>query len=192
MASAVSPDWLRSTTAADAAQNRGVMSEFVRPLSPPQRIIGTATTIEVSATDNRFPRELLARGAFGGPVLVVGGADHADVAVMGDLVATALANLGFHAVVTAGLVRDRAGIRDVPIKVWCRGVRPAGPLIEGPGRVGHPTICGGVIVNTGDLIIADDDGVVVWPSADVEALMTKARHKEQSDRERAERLSKGG
>ena len=65
--------------------------------------------------------------------------------------------------VTDGLVRDYTGVVEVGLPVWCNGMTPATPHMSGPGRVGFPVQLGGQEVESGDMIVADQDGVVVVP-----------------------------
>ena len=155
--------WLSSTLASDAAGGHGVLPEWIRPLRPGARVIGTASTCSVAAGDSRGVREAIAAGPKTGPVLVVGGAQESAAAVMGGLVAEALSMGGFRAVVTDGLVRDADEVAE-HIKVWCRGVTPRAGEKQGPSSVGQEVVLGGVSVHPGDLVVCDDDGIVVWPA----------------------------
>jgi regulator of RNase E activity RraA len=110
---------------------------------------------------------------------------------MGGLVAAALVQAGFVAMVTDGLVRDTVELAGMPLQVWCRGTTPRSGAKEGPGSNGMATDCAGVAVGPGDLLIADDDGVVVWPAAGVTELLAVAQEKARRDGDAAQRIASG-
>jgi regulator of RNase E activity RraA len=98
-------------------------------------------------------------------------------------------NTGIVALITDGLVRDAGEIRQLQqFSVWCRGVTPAASNKQGPVVVGGSISIGGVVVRDGDLVIADDDGVVIWPKEQIDALLGKADVKRQQDNARLTRL----
>jgi regulator of RNase E activity RraA len=95
-------------------------------------------------------------------------------AVIGDLVSTKARHRGIAGVVVDGLVRDLDGILalgDFP--VFARGTTPLGPLHRGPGEVNYPVSVGGIVVNPGDVIVGDADGVVVVPQESAESLLQR-------------------
>jgi 4-hydroxy-4-methyl-2-oxoglutarate aldolase len=183
--------WLTSALASDATGGQGVLPEWIRPLQPGRRIVGTATTCEVSAGDNKGLRDALARGPHPGDVLVVTGSSESPTAIMGGLVAEALGMNGFRAVVTDGLVRDSNELSE-HVKVWCRGTTPRAGAKKGPGSVGGAVLIGGVTIHPGDLVVCDDDGVVVWPTAAIATLRAKARERDSQDTARAANLRRTG
>lgn len=184
------PDWLATTLAADATGGVGVLDELVRPLRPGQRTVGRALVAAVSRDDNAAMRDVAAASPTPGTVLVVAGAQHSRTAVMGDLLARELLALGIAAVVTDGPVRDSAEIAALGLPVWCRGTTPAASRKDGPGRVGGSVVISGVLVHDGDVVVADDDGVVVWPSARVHELLTAADNKRRKDEQRLAELDR--
>ena len=182
------PDWLSATLASDATGGAGVMAETVRALRAGQRVSGPALTVSLSRDDNAGMRGVAAAEPAAGTILVVGGAAHSRTACMGDLVARELLALGIAGVVTDGLVRDSVEIAALGLPVWCRGTTPAASRKDGPGSVGGQVVVAGVVVHDGDLVVADDDGVVVWPAADAEQLVAAAADKQRKDDERLARL----
>lgn len=183
------PDWLAATLASDAADARGVLAPWVRALRPGQRVVGRALVVAVSRDDNAAMKGVAAAAPAPGTVLVVAGAAESRTAVMGDLVARELLRLGIAGVVTDGLVRDSAEIAALGLPVWCRGTTPAASRKDGPGAVGGTVTLAGVVVRDGDLVVADDDGVVVWPAADVTGLLELADRKRAADEERLRALA---
>lgn len=183
--------WLTSTLASDAASGRGVLPGSIRPLRPGVRLIGQATTCQVGLDDNLSVRAALEAGPKTGPILVVAGAAESQAAVLGGLVAESLSMNGFRGVVTDGLIRDSAEVVE-HVKVWCRGATPLAPGKKGPALVDQPVAIGGVNVAPGDLLICDDDGVVVWPAAEVERLRKVAQERDARDQARGAQLRRTG
>ncbi len=185
------PDWLTATLASDAADARGVLPPWISTLRPGARVAGRALVVAVSRDDNRAMRDVAAARPGPGTILVVAGGSESRTACMGDLVARELVALQIAGVVTDGLVRDAAELRALDLGVWCRGTTPAASRKEGPGKVGGTVTLGGVVVRDGDVVVADDDGVVVWPGADAAALLGKAGAKRRADDERLNELARG-
>jgi 4-hydroxy-4-methyl-2-oxoglutarate aldolase len=184
--------WLTSSLASDASGGRRVFGGSVRPLRPGQHVAGRVSTATVSEDDNLFIRRATRLGPTDGTILVAGGAALSHASCMGGLVAAALARAGFVALVTDGLVRDSVELAALPLQVWCRGTTPRAGAKDGPGSNGLATECAGVTVSPGDFVIADDDGVVVWPAAEVTELLAAAQDKDRRDRDAAERIESGG
>ena len=178
------PDWLTSTLASDASGGSGVMGLDIRPLRLGRAVALRATTVQIASGDNLGIQAALNEGPRGGALLVAAGSAQGTRAVMGDIVALGLARAGFQAVVTDGLVRDSREIAELELAVWCRGSCPVASTKEGPGGYAERVICGGVEVRSGDVVIADDDGVVVWPADRVGDYRAAAEARLRSDRER--------
>jgi regulator of RNase E activity RraA len=183
------PDWLASTVASDAASGVGVLAGAIRALMPEVTIVGRALVVTVSTDDNLAMRDVPSAVRAPGTVLVVAGAEMSRTAILGDLVARELLQAGVIAVVTDGLIRDSRTVAGLGLPVWARGTTAIASRKDGPGGVGGTVTIGGVEVHDDDLVVADADGVVVWPSAQVEALLEKAAAKQRADEERLARLS---
>ena len=183
--------WLSACLAADAAGGQGVLPEWIRPLRGGVRVIGAAATCQVAPGDNLAVRQALDAGRGSGRILVVGGAQQSNAAVLGGLVAEALSMNGFAGVVTDGLVRDSNEVAEF-VKAWCRGVTARAPGKNGPASVGEPVEIGGVPISAGDLLVCDDDGVVVWPQAAIATLRARARDRDARDQARAAQLRRTG
>ena len=184
-------DWLTSTLASDASGGRGVFPGSIRPLAAGQHIAGRVSTATVSEDDNLFIRRATRLGPTDGRILVAGGAERSRSSCMGGLVAAALVQAGFVAMVTDGLVRDKLELAEMPLKVWCRGTTPRAGAKNGPGSNGTPTDCAGLTISPGDFIVADEDGLVVWPAAEVAELLAAAREKSRRDEEASRRIASG-
>lgn len=125
-------------------------------------VAGPALTV-----DNR-PSDILALlGALAlvqpGDVVMNGAAGFQGCAAAGDRVCGMLKNNGAAGFVTDGPMRDLEGLLDVGLPAWCTGLTPDSPFSTGPGKIGLPVQIGGRHVETGDMIVADENGVVVVP-----------------------------
>jgi 4-hydroxy-4-methyl-2-oxoglutarate aldolase len=185
------PDWLTSTLASDATGGAGAMDGPL-PIRGGQLVAGYATTVAVAAGDNLELREAIRCGPNPGHVLVVAAGGPSLRALMGDLMAAWMAGRGFRAVIVDGRVRDVVALRSLELQVWCRGVTPVAAAKAGGGRLDGEVSCAGVAVSPGDAVIADEDGVVVWPAARVEELLGLARKRLESDLKRLAAISAGG
>jgi len=179
------PDWLSSTLAADGAGGRGALPPWIHALSPEATVAGPALVVSVGRDDNSPMRDVPSRVAAAGTVLVVAGAGESTTAILGDLVAAELLRAGVVAVVSDGLIRDSRAVAEAGLPVWARGTTPVASRKDGIGQVGGQVVIGGVPVSDGDLVVADADGVVVWPAPDVETFLKRADDKRIADDRRA-------
>lgn len=158
----------------DAMAGAGVLKGGIRPLSGETAVVGPALTADCGAADI-----LALLGALKfvtpGDVVVVSVDGHQSCATMGDRVAAMLRNGGAAGYVSDGPVRDAVGILETGLPVWCTGRTPATPFKNGPGTVGLPVQIGGQQVQTGDMIVADGDGVVVIPFDRIDEVAALAR-----------------
>jgi regulator of RNase E activity RraA len=179
------PEWLSSTLAADGSAGTGALPPWIRALSPEVTVRGPALVVTVGRDDNSPMKQVPSRVSAPGTVLVVAGASESRTAVLGDLVAADLLKAGVVAVVTDGLIRDSLGVAGLGLAVWARGVTPVASRKDGVGSVGGSVVIGGVPVADADTVVADADGVVVWPAASVEQFLAAADAKRQADAARA-------
>ena len=182
------PTWLTATLASDATEGRGVLSNTILPLQSALCIVGPARVVLISQDDNLAVRTVLEAPPAPGSILVVGGGNTSQAAVIGGLMALEMQNVGIAGLVTDGLVRDSQEIRESGFGVWCRGVTPMAPHKVGPAHIGGSISLGGMIIQDGDLVIADDDGVVIWPQERISSLMIKAEARLQQDNARLAQL----
>jgi 4-hydroxy-4-methyl-2-oxoglutarate aldolase len=185
------PAWLSATLASDATGGQGILPAWIRPLRSTSRAVGPAFVALMSQDDNLSVREAIAAAPPPGSVLVVAGGGTSRTAMMGGLMAREMQNTGIIAVVTNGLIRDAGEIRQLQLDVWCRGVTPAAPHKNGPAVVGGTVSIGGALIRDGDLVIADEDGVVIWPREDIDNLLSRAEARLQQDNARLVRLQEG-
>lgn len=140
------------------------LRDGIHPMTNPDlRVLGTACTVKVYPGDNLMVHKSLDI-AQAGDVIVVDAGGSPMTAVLGELVSMKARHRGINGFVIDGLIRDVTAIRalgDFP--VFARGVTPIGPLHRGPGEINHPICAGGIVVNPGDVIVGDLNGVVVVP-----------------------------
>ncbi|MCV6595301.1 MAG: RraA family protein [Silicimonas sp.] len=110
-----------------------------------------------------------------GDIVVSAFAGHQGCAAGGDRIAGMMQNAGAAGFVTDGPVRDYEGVIEVGLPVWCAGLTPATPFMSGPGTVGFPVQIGGQQVETGDMIVGDQDGVVVVPFARIDEVIERLK-----------------
>jgi 4-hydroxy-4-methyl-2-oxoglutarate aldolase len=151
----------------DALGRSGALDYRIGPIWNSSSFVGTALTVSTSARDNLAPYAAL-KWARPGDVLIVETGDFDRAAVMGDIIIAMARNCGIVAVVTDGLVRDVEGIEAVGLPVYARGLTPNSPFKNGPGAIGFPVTVGGVVIEPGDLVLGDRNGVVVAPRARLE------------------------
>ncbi len=157
---------------ADAMWGTGVLLG-VRPLLADQpAVAGPALTVE------NQPSGILALVASTpfirkGDVVVNGFDGFLGVAAAGDRICGMMKNAGAAAFVTDGPMRDLPGLRAAGLPAWCAGLNPASPVSSGPGRIGLPTRIGGRVVETGDMVVADQDGVVVVPFEKIDEVIER-------------------
>jgi regulator of RNase E activity RraA len=170
---------------------RNVWLRGARPLDPGQpRLVGRAFTLrfvparEDLATPESWSSPISTRAAIeampAGAIAVVDAMGVRDAGIFGDILCERIKLKGVAALVTDGVVRDVAGVRATGLPVWCDGAA-APPSVAGLTFVGwqEPIACGGVAVFPGDVIVVDDDGVVVIPTALVDAVTAEAVEQER-------------
>jgi RraA family protein len=136
------------------------MDGAIRNLVNDAPLCGPALTVKLYPGDNLMLHKALAV-AKPGDVVVVDSSMNTTTAVIGDLVSSKAKHRGIAGVIVDGLVRDLEAVRAVGLPIYARGTTPKGPLHRGPGELGYPVSCGGLVVNPGDIIVADASGIVV-------------------------------
>jgi regulator of RNase E activity RraA len=163
-----------TTTLADLLGRAQVMDIGIRPLwSPLPRIAGPAFTVSCPPGDNLMLHAAIHRAA-PGTVIVVESGD-LDWALAGGNVCAVARRRGVAGFVLDGLIRDLAEVREMRFPVFARGVIPIPGAKSAVGPLGEPVTCGGVRVEAGDVVVADEEGVVVVPGARREEVLAAAR-----------------
>lgn len=132
----------------------------IKNLINDQPLVGPALTVKVFPGDNLMVHKAL-DVAKPGDVVVIDTSGSPRNAVMGDLVATKAKHRGIAGFIVDGLIRDLPAMQEVGLPVYARGITPFGPLHRGPGELGYSVSCGSIVVNPGDIVVADACGVAV-------------------------------
>jgi len=157
------------------------MHTQIRNLTAPVlKILGPACTVKVFPGDNLMVHKALDI-AGPGDVIVVDAGGSSMNAVLGDLVTAKSRHRGIAGFVVDGYIRDLPGILRLGSPVFARGVTPIGPLHRGPGEVNFPIQCGGIVVQPGDLIVGDLNGVVVVPRRIAPVLLRRLQAQKQAE-----------
>lgn len=143
-------------------------------------LCGLACTVKVFPGDNLMVHKSLDI-AQPGDIVVVDAGGATTNAVLGDLVCTKAKHRRIAGFLVDGLVRDLPGIEPLDFPVFARGATPIGPLHRGPGEINFPVTCGGVVVNPGDIVVADAAGTVVIPSGIATELLQRLHLHEASN-----------
>ncbi|MCI0756348.1 RraA family protein [Roseomonas vastitatis] len=157
----------------DVMNRMQAMRGGFRAFGGQRSVVGHAVTVRVRAGDNLMLHRVIDLAQPGDVVVCDGGGD-LSIAVAGDLMIGHATRRGLAALIIDGAVRDIDNLGKMDIGVWACGATPAGPYKDGPGEIGYPVSCGGQVVMPGDLIAADEDGVVVIPRADAAAVIAAA------------------
>lgn len=155
------------------------MNSAIHNLVNNKPLFGPACTVKVFPGDNLMVHKALDIAKPGDVIVVDAGGSHMN-GLIGDLISNKAHHRGVQGFVIDGLIRDLPGIREVDIPVYARGVTPIGPLHRGPGEINYPISCGGIVVNPGDLICADENGVVVVRKEFAEEVLIKLKKQKQA------------
>ncbi len=149
-----------TTDISDMLNRLYTMADGIANLSNNLPLVGPAVTVKLYPGDNLMLHKALDVAGPGDVVVVDTSASQRN-AVFGDLIANKAKHRGIAGFVIDGLIRDLPGVMETGLPVYARGVTPFGPLHRGPGELNHVISCGGIVVNPGDIIAADRNGVVV-------------------------------
>lgn len=169
-----------TTTLADLLGREQIMDIGIRPLWPAPRLAGPAFPVCCPPGDNLMLHAAIYRAPAGSVIVVESG--DLDYALAGGNVCAVAQRRGVAGFVLDGLVRDLGEVREAGFPVFGRGVIPKPGAKDAVAPLGGPAACGGVAVHAGDVVVADEDGVVVVPAAQAGDLLERALRKLAAER----------
>lgn len=177
-------------TVHEAMTEDSLMDPAICPLAPGQKVVGPAITASNRPGDN-LAMHIGLHLAQPGDVLVTTTGALPQNAVWGEMACTAAVARKLAGLVTDGAIRDTAAVQELGFPVWGKYRFGRRSAKADPGSVNVPIVCGGVLVNPGDLIIADADGVVVVPLGEAEAVLERARQRKAKEEDMRKALQSG-
>ncbi|MCF4010030.1 4-carboxy-4-hydroxy-2-oxoadipate aldolase/oxaloacetate decarboxylase [Rheinheimera sp. UJ63] len=177
-------------TVHEAQGRKGLLADYMRPIFKPAKIAGPAVTCEVAPGDN-WMIHVAVEQCQPGDVLVVKPTSPSVDGFFGDLLATSLKARGVLGLIIEGGVRDTATLTNMQFPVWSKAVFAQGCVKETLANVNTPIICAGAYICPGDMIVADEDGVVVVKRQETKDVITKVEQRIANEEAKRIRFENG-
>lgn len=164
----------------DAMGRYGVMESYIKPVWPGARAAGSALTVKTFPCDNLMLHIALYHSQLG-DIIVADAGGYEEGGLWGEIMTLDAMASGLAGLIVDGAVRDSPEITSMRFPVWSRAISPKGTQKSGEGSIGTPISCGGESVSPGDIIIADNDGVVVVPLEQASDLLMDVEQRQKNE-----------